>query len=201
MQYLSLRGKDKRIKGRDKWFERNDPVDTPVRNTYKQRRNKFSSNRENFAIPKIRILSFRNLKKILSSSFLGKNFLIAFLLLRRIPSSSISSRSRYRVFLNPMLFIHCSTNEDHARDTKESELNPISPFFVPLEIKRVALNLVGRIDAEREKRKTWWNTIERAEKEKKRRRSSSSDDDNLILVPATPLKEEKYEQQFPYLVA
>lgn len=46
MQYLSLRGKDKRIKGRDKWFERNDPVDTPVRNTYKQRRNKFSSNRE-----------------------------------------------------------------------------------------------------------------------------------------------------------
>lgn len=132
MQYLSLRGKDKRIKGRDKWFERNDPVDTPVRNTYKQRRNKFSSNRENFAIPKIRILSFRKLKKILSSSFLGKNFLIAFLLLRRIPSSSISSR--YRVFLNPMLFIHCSTNEDHARDTKESELNPISPsyFFRPV---------------------------------------------------------------------
>lgn len=199
MQYLSLRGKDKRIKGRDKWFERNDPVDTPVRNTYKQRRNKFSSNRENFAIPKIRILSFRNLKKILSSSFLGKNFLIAFLLLRRIPSSSISSRSRYRVFLNPMLFIHCSTNEDHARDTKESELNPISPFFVPLEIKRVALNLVGRIDAKREKRKTWWNTIESAEEEKKRRRSSS--DDNLILVPPTPLKQEKYEQQFPYLVA
>lgn len=30
MQYLSLRGKDKRIKGRDKWFERNDPVDSPL---------------------------------------------------------------------------------------------------------------------------------------------------------------------------
>lgn len=54
VQYLSLRGKDKRIKGRDKWFERNDPVDTPVRNTYKQRRNKFSSKKRTARISRFR---------------------------------------------------------------------------------------------------------------------------------------------------